>query len=113
MSELAAEVPPSPYYTGDIRDLCCVGNREKWLEKLAKSLRNNKVNIDTTDGIRIDTKDTFFHIRPSVTEQDKLTAVLDADKPETLLEISSLVLANLPHGSDRIKERLKERTAIR
>lgn len=112
LSELAAEVPPSPYYTGDIRDLCCVGNREEWLEKLAKSLRNNQVNIDTTDGIRIDTKDTFFHIRPSVTEQDKLTAVLDADKPETLLEISGLVLANLPHGSDSIQEKMKERTTI-
>ncbi len=92
LSELAATVPGSPFYTGDIRGLRFAGDRDALLARLATAVDRSKYRVITEDGLRIETADAFAHLRASVTESDRMTAAFDALDRAALDDMQALVI---------------------
>lgn len=111
LSELAATVAGSPFYTGDIRGLRYAGDRAAMLAAVAARARKAGHQLDTTDGVRLDTPAAFAHLRASVTESEMLTAAFDALDAESLRTMADTVCALLPADAAGIKDGIRTRVA--
>jgi len=116
LSALAASVPPSPFYTGDIRGLRYAGDRAELLAGLATAARERgpqELRLDTSDGVRLERAGAFLHLRASVTEADMLTAALDALDARSLTAMSELLAALLPPAAAAIAAAVSARVTDR
>jgi len=116
LSRLAASIPDSPFYTGDIRDLQYAGNREDLLRHLERAVAEADYVISTSDGVRIEKREghktlAFAHIRGSVTESDMLTAAFDASNQDALEEMLNVVTHSLPENARNIRESIQKRVS--
>lgn len=109
LSELAATVPASPFYTGDIRGLRYAGDRSALLQQIAESARAQNLTVDTTDGVRLERPGAFVHLRASVTESDMLTAACDATDAAGLTAMGGLVCDLLPPAAKAIGTAIRAR----
>jgi phosphomannomutase / phosphoglucomutase len=113
LSQLAASVPLSPFYTGDIRSLRYDGNREALLAGMASMADRDRCVLGTQDGLRIETGAAFAHLRPSVTESNMLTAVFDAEDAQSLAAVRDLIIDLLPPEASNTVRLIKEAVAKR
>jgi phosphomannomutase len=111
LSELAARVPGSPFYTGDIRGLRYAGDREALLATVAGAARRAGLAVDTADGVRLERPGAFAHLRASVTEADMLTAALDALDAGGLQAMAEELEAVLPADAHEIAAAVRQRVA--
>lgn len=109
LSELASRVAASPCYTGDIRGLRVAGNREELLSEMAAKVDRSIYEVFLTDGMRLETPDSFAHIRPSVTESDMLTAVFDAMNARKLQRIAEDTICLFPKDALSLSEPIRQR----
>jgi phosphomannomutase/phosphoglucomutase len=109
LATLAATVPPSPFYTGDIRGLKYDGDRHALLAGIARKIDTRRYRVDTEDGVRIETPAAFAHLRASVTESDMLTASFDAASWSELEGVANELLRRLPAEAAALKRALAER----
>lgn len=109
LSELAATVQASPFYTGDIRGLSYSGDRAELLSRLAAAVDRSVNAVSTEDGVRIERDDAFAHVRASVTETGKLTAALDAADWTSLSAMTDLVVEALPPDAQEVAETIRKR----
>ena len=109
LSQLASRVPASPFYTGDIRGLYFPHDRTELLDNLATKASRRGYQVDSTDGVRIESPRAFVQLRASVTEPDLLTAVLDADDGHSLTSISAVLLDLLPDKAAEIARHIQQR----
>jgi len=109
LSELAATVPPSPFYTGDIRGLRYEGDRAALLAAVAASARDAGYVVDTEDGVRLESPTAFVHLRASVTEAGLLTAALDALDADGLVAMADPLAALLPAAAQPIAAAVRQR----
>jgi len=114
LSALAAGVPPSPWYTGDIRGLRYGGDRRALLAGMAAGLEGTPYRVSTQDGLRVETDSAFAHLRASVTESNMLTAAFDAVSENDLQELAARVIGLLPQEASSIGKSIRTRvTSLR
>jgi len=111
LSALAAEIPPSPFYTGDIRGLRYEGDRELLLQEVANAIDRRAWRVSTEDGVRIESPDAFAHLRASVTETGMLTAAFDAADRDGLHRLVETMLRALPGEAAAVGRAIRERVA--
>jgi len=109
LSELAATVPASPYYTGDIRGLRYAGDRVGLLERVGARLRAAGYPVAMEDGVRVETEDAFVQIRASVTESDGLTVALDSGTRQLLRRLCDDLAGALRDDADDLAGIIQER----
>jgi phosphomannomutase/phosphoglucomutase len=109
LSALAAEVPGSPFYTGDIRGLRYDGDRGRLLEAVAGAVDRTACRVNTDDGVRVETDGAFAHLRASVTETGMLTAAFDAEDRDGLRRMVESILRALPPDAAGIGEAIRAR----
>ena len=109
LSALAAEIPDSPFYTGDIRGLRYAGDRQELLAQVAAKVSATGFRISTDDGVRIESDDAFAHLRASVTENGMLTAAFDAADSASLRAVARLVVDALPADAAELGRQLQAR----
>jgi phosphomannomutase / phosphoglucomutase len=111
LSALTAEVPDSPFYTGDIRGLRYDGDRTRLLETVANAVDRTEYRVSTDDGVRVESKDAFAHLRASVTETGMLTAAFDAADRDGLVRMVETILKALPQDAADIGQAIQTRIA--
>lgn len=109
LSSLAATVPDSPFYTGDIRGLRCEGDRAALLAYIGERVDRDAYAVSTVDGVRIEARGVFAHLRASVTESHMLTAAFDAMEARSLRTVADLVLGLLPDDAGDVAEGIAAR----
>ena len=109
LGQLASRVPASPFYTGDIRGLYYPHDRTELLDDLATQAGRRGYQVDSTDGVRIESPRGFVQLRASVTEPDLFTAALDADDWHSLSGISAVLLDLLPDRAAEIAAHIQQR----
>jgi len=109
LSALAAEVPDSPFYTGDIRGLRYGGDRGRLLEAVAGAVDRTAYRVVTEDGVRIESPGAFAHLRASVTETGMLTAAFDAADRAGLRRLVGSVLKAFPPDAAGVAEAIRAR----
>lgn len=109
LAELAATVPSSPFYTGDIRGLRYAGDRAGLLATVAAGAREAGFAVDTEDGVRLEGPTAFVHLRASVTEADMLTAALDALDADGLVAMAEALAGLLPPPAQPIAAAIRKR----
>jgi phosphomannomutase/phosphoglucomutase len=111
LSALDAEVPDSPFYTGDIRGLRYDGDRGRLLEAVAGAVDRTACRVSTEDGVRVESPDAFAHLRASVTETGTLTAAFDAADRDGLRRMAETILRALPPDAAAVAEAIRARIA--
>jgi phosphomannomutase/phosphoglucomutase len=111
LSALAADVPDSPFYTGDIRGLRYDGDRDRLLETVANTVDQRAFRVSTDDGVRVESADAFAHLRASVTETGMLTAAFDAADRDGLRRMVEAILRALPHDAVEIGRTIQTHVA--
>jgi len=109
LADLAATVPASPFYTGDIRGLDYDGDRAELLAQVAESARRAGMAVDTSDGVRLERPGAFAQLRASVTEADMFTAALDALDRDSLLAMAAALESVLPPAARHLAEPVRRR----
>lgn len=109
LSALAAEVPDSPFYTGDIRGLRYDGDRGRLMEAVAAAVDRTACRVSTEDGVRVESPDAFVHLRASVTETGMLTAAFDAADRDGLRRMVETILRALPPDAEGVAEAIRSR----
>lgn len=113
LSALAAEIPDSPFYTGDIRGLRYDGDHGRLLETVAGAVDRTAYRVSTEDGVRIESPDAFAHLRASVTETGTLTAAFDAADRDGLQRVVETILRALPRDAANIGRAIQDRVTRR
>jgi phosphomannomutase len=111
LSALAAQVPDSPFYTGDIRGLRYDGDRARLLATIADTLERTGYRVNREDGVRIETDDAFAQLRASVTESSMLTAAFDAADWDGLRRLADAVKSAMPADAEQVARGIEEKTA--
>jgi phosphomannomutase/phosphoglucomutase len=109
LSALAADVPDSPFYTGDIRGLRYDGDRGRLLDAVASAVGRSAYRVSTEDGVRVEAPDAFAHLRASVTETGMLTAAFDAADRDGLRRMVGTIVRALPPDAAAIGRSIEAR----
>lgn len=106
LSQLRSTIPPSPFYTGDIRELR-YNKRNELIRHLADNAPSDYL-LSSSDGIRLELDDgltpiAFGQIRPSATEPEMMTATFDALNEAAFNKLTGDFLNLLPPDAVHIK----------